>query len=68
MLAFMVDGFLSFSLRVNPTLRVFFVVAGIIMAIRYLRLRQSVPDDRPSQAVAPVANFRNPPLEDGSLA
>jgi len=67
-LAFMVDGFLSFSLRVNPTLRVFFVVAGIIMAIRYLRLRQSVPGDRPSQVVAPAANFRNPPLEDGSLA
>ena len=40
-LAFMVDGFFSFSLRVNPILRVFWVLVGMMSAIRYWRLRQS---------------------------
>lgn len=38
MLAFVVDGFFSFSLRINSILRVFWVLAGIIMAVRYWRL------------------------------
>lgn len=40
MMAFIVDGFFSFTLRVNGTLRVFWVLAGIIMAIHYWHLQQ----------------------------
>jgi putative inorganic carbon (hco3(-)) transporter len=43
MLAFIVDGIFSFSLRFNSILRVFWVLAGIIMAVHYWRLRHSVP-------------------------
>ena len=39
MTAFIVDGFFSFSLRVNSALRVFWVLAGIIMAVHYWRLK-----------------------------
>jgi O-antigen ligase len=35
MLAFIVDGFFSFTLRVNATLRVFWILAAIIMAVHY---------------------------------
>lgn len=42
-LALMVDGFFSFSLRVGPILRVFWVLAGMIMAVHYWRLRHPVP-------------------------
>jgi O-antigen ligase len=38
LLAFSVDGFLSFSLRVNPISRLYFVLAGIVFAIHYWRL------------------------------
>jgi hypothetical protein len=38
MVAFSVDGFMSFTLRVNPPQRLFFVLAGIIYAVHYLRL------------------------------
>jgi O-antigen ligase len=38
MLAFLVDGFFSFSLRINQILRVFWVLSGMIMAVRYWRL------------------------------
>jgi O-antigen ligase len=34
------DSFLSFTLRVNTTLRLFWLLAGIIMAIRYLRIQE----------------------------
>jgi hypothetical protein len=34
------DGFLSFTLRVNEPLRVFWLQAGMIMAVRYLRLQE----------------------------
>jgi O-antigen ligase len=37
MLAFSVDGFFSFSLRVNSALKVWWVLAGLIMAIRGIR-------------------------------
>jgi hypothetical protein len=40
-LAFLVDGFFSFSLRFNSILRVFWVLAAIIMAVHYWRLRDS---------------------------
>lgn len=39
MIALIPDSFLSFTLRVNSMLRVFWVLAAIIVAIRYLRLR-----------------------------
>jgi len=41
MLAFWVDGFFSLSLRFNHILRVFWVLAAVIVAIRYLRLQES---------------------------
>jgi len=37
--AFLMDGFFSFSLRINAICRLFWVIAGMIMAIRYWRLR-----------------------------
>jgi O-antigen ligase len=39
MLAFAVDGIFSFSLRINSTLRVFWVLSGIILAVHYCRRR-----------------------------
>jgi putative inorganic carbon (hco3(-)) transporter len=42
-MAFMVDGFFSFTLRTPAALRVFFVLAGMIMAVRYCRLREPAP-------------------------
>jgi putative inorganic carbon (hco3(-)) transporter len=38
LLAFAVDGFLSFSLRVNQPARLYFLLAGIVMAIHYWRV------------------------------
>lgn len=40
MVALIPDGFLSFTLRVNQPLRMFWLEAGMIMAIRYLRLQE----------------------------
>lgn len=40
LVAFAVDGFLSFSLRINQPQRVFWVLGAMIMAVRYWRLRQ----------------------------
>ena len=37
--AFFVDGFFSFSLRINSILRVFWVINGIVVAIHYLDRR-----------------------------
>jgi len=39
LLGFLVDGFFSFSFRFNGIMRAFWVVAGIIFAIYYWRLR-----------------------------
>jgi O-antigen ligase len=44
MLAFVVDGFFSFSLRFNSILRVFWVQAGMMMAIRYYHLKSSAEE------------------------
>jgi putative inorganic carbon (hco3(-)) transporter len=41
MIAFWVDGFFSLSLRFNSILRVYWVLAAMIMAVRYLRLQES---------------------------
>ncbi len=45
LLAFVVDGFFSFTLRVNNDLKVYWVLAGIILAIRYWRLTQAQTDE-----------------------
>lgn len=37
LLAFAVDGFFSFTLRVNQTSREYFIFAGMIMAVHYMR-------------------------------
>jgi hypothetical protein len=42
MLAFALDGFASFSLRLTPALKTFWVLAAMMMAIRYWRLRHDV--------------------------
>ena len=39
MVAFLVDGLFSFSLRINSILRLFWVLAAMITAIRYWRLK-----------------------------
>lgn len=39
MVAFLVDGLFSFSLRINSILRLFWVLAAMIIAIRYWRLK-----------------------------
>lgn len=41
MLAFIVDGFFSFSLRINSICRLFWVLSGVIMAIRYWQSRRA---------------------------
>jgi O-antigen ligase len=38
MIAFAVDGFFSLSLRINAIMRLFFVLGGMMMAIRYMLL------------------------------
>lgn len=40
MISLIPDSFLSFTLRVNTLLRVFWLLAGMIMAVRYLRLQE----------------------------
>ncbi len=40
MIALIPDSFLSFTLRVNTTLRLFWLLAAIIAAIRYMRLAE----------------------------
>lgn len=39
--ALMADGFASFSLRINSILRIFWVLAAMIMAVHYWRLRET---------------------------
>jgi hypothetical protein len=55
MAAFAVDGFFSFSLRMNALLRVFWVLAAIVMAVRVLALKEAAsrPPARPRQAGLP---------------
>ena len=65
MIGLIPDSFLSFTLRVNTTLRLFWLLAAVIMAVRYLRLeelqarRQSITgsdagDIAPDLATTPV--------------
>jgi hypothetical protein len=57
MAAFLVDGFFSFTLRLNSLLRVFWIFAGFVVAIRYWRLRDARESAReaepPAEAVPP---------------
>ena len=46
-LAFMIDGFLSFPLRTSPLLRLFWLLAGIIVALYYWRLSSARGDAQP---------------------
>jgi putative inorganic carbon (hco3(-)) transporter len=47
-LALMVDGLFSFTLRINSVLRVFWVLAAIIMAVHYQRLQEPRPAAAPA--------------------
>jgi O-antigen ligase len=51
-IGFLPDSFFSFTLRVNTTLRLFWFLAAVIMAVRYLRLREA--------ATLPAAGSREP--------
>lgn len=46
MIAFAMDGFVSFSLRITQTLKTYWAVAAMIMAIHYWRLRWERPGAR----------------------
>lgn len=39
--ALLVDGLFSFTLRINSVMRVFWVLAAMIMAVHYMRLREA---------------------------
>ncbi len=45
-IALMLDGFLSFTLRINSVLRVFWVLAAIIMSVHYQRLQEPARPQR----------------------
>lgn len=59
MLAFLVDGFFSFSLRINSICRLFWVVSGIVMAVHYIRLREYRQDYDRRMAFPPQASFNS---------
>jgi O-antigen ligase len=46
--AFLVDGFFSFTLRINAMLRVFWILSALILAIRYLRLAELAKASQPA--------------------
>lgn len=50
MICLIPDSFLSFTLKVNTMLRVFWVLAGLIVAIRYIRVREASRARAPSPA------------------
>jgi hypothetical protein len=58
MIALIPDSFLSFTLRVNTTLRLFWFLAALIMAVRYLRIQeQKGSEPRRSRASTAPAVF-----------
>jgi hypothetical protein len=58
MIALIPDSFLSFTLRVNTTLRLFWFLAALIMAVRYLRIQeQKGSEPRRSRASTAPAIF-----------
>ncbi|MDP3611671.1 MAG: O-antigen ligase family protein, partial [Rubrivivax sp.] len=50
--ALLVDGIFSFTLRINSVMRVFWVLAAMIMAVHYLRLVEPRPAATPAPADA----------------
>jgi hypothetical protein len=52
MLALLVDGMFSFSLRFNSILREFWIVSAMILAIRYLRLQSRVTPSVSAKAIS----------------
>ncbi|MDP3221882.1 MAG: O-antigen ligase family protein [Rubrivivax sp.] len=50
--ALLVDGIFSFTLRINSVMRVFWVLAAMIMAVHYLRLVEPRPAATPEPADA----------------
>jgi putative inorganic carbon (HCO3(-)) transporter len=50
LIALLVDGVFSFTLRINSMMRVFWVLAAMVMAIHYLRLRDAQPTTVASNA------------------
>lgn len=59
-IALLVDGFNDPALRNNPMLRVFWVIAGLIMAVKYWRLRHETV--RRVRRFAPPALVEAPPV------
>jgi O-antigen ligase len=59
MLAFILDGFVSFSLRITPTLKVFWALSAMIMAIHYWRYRWEVPQRKSVRYALPAPAFRD---------
>ena len=57
LLAFAVDGFFSFTLRVNQTSRVYWILAAMIMAVHYMRLEHSAWSRARSRLSAPNAGM-----------
>jgi putative inorganic carbon (hco3(-)) transporter len=46
LLALVFDGFLSFTWRINSIMRLYWLVAAMVMAVRYYRLREERGDER----------------------
>jgi O-antigen ligase len=64
MAAFAVDGFFSFTLRIDSTLRLFWLLSGMIYAIHYIRMSGGAEPVEPvSQPVA--RNYRLVSFADG---
>jgi hypothetical protein len=43
---FVVDGFFSFTWRINAIMRLYWVLAAMVMAVRYHRLREEREHER----------------------
>ena len=67
MVAFLVDGFNDPALRNNLMLRVFWVQAGIVMAVRYWRLQHEATLTHPGQGPAVTSPAPRFPLPAASL-
>jgi putative inorganic carbon (hco3(-)) transporter len=62
MCAFIVDGFFSFSIRMNSILRVYWVLAAMIMAIFYCSRREA---SAPLSAAVPLPELADEPVPAG---
>jgi len=57
LIAFVPDGFFSFSIRMGAILRLYWVMAAITMAIHYLRLREQARAAPAAPVVAPAGEM-----------